>query len=53
LKTKPSVAIGPCITLNGKIGKHPIGANLRYYDELTVTNRLNRQSFFGTLNFGL
>ncbi len=47
-----TLAIGPCVTLNGKIGKHPIGANLRYYDELTVTNRLNGQSFFGTLTFG-
>ena len=36
-----SLAIGPCITLNGTIGKHPIGANIRYYDELTVTNRLS------------
>lgn len=47
-----ALAIGPCITLNGTIGKHPIGANLRYYNELTVTNRLSGQSFFGTLTFG-
>ena len=47
-----AMAIGPCVTYNGKIGKHPIGVNLRYYDELTVTNRLNGQSFWGTLTFG-
>jgi hypothetical protein len=47
-----ALAIGPCITFNGKIGKHPIGVNLRYYDEFTVTNRLHGQSFFGTLTFG-
>jgi len=47
-----ALALGPCITLNGTIGKHPIGANLRYYDELTVTNRLSGHSFFGTLTFG-
>jgi len=47
-----ALAIGPCVTLNGKIGKHPIGANIRYYDELTVTNRLNGQSFFGTVTVG-
>jgi hypothetical protein len=47
-----SLALGPCITFNGTIGKHPIGANLRYYNELTVTNRLSGQSFWGTLTFG-
>jgi hypothetical protein len=47
-----ALAIGPCFTVNGTIGKHPIGVNLRYYDELTVTNRLNGQSFWGTLTFG-
>jgi hypothetical protein len=47
-----TVAIGPCVTFNGTIGKHPIGVNLRYYNELTVTNRLDGQSFWGTLTFG-
>jgi hypothetical protein len=47
-----ALAIGPCISLNGTIGKHPIGANIRYYNELTVTNRLSGQSFWGTLTFG-
>jgi hypothetical protein len=48
-----ALAIGPCITLNGMIAKRPIGLNLRYYDELTVTNRLSGQSFWATLTFGL
>jgi hypothetical protein len=47
-----ALAIGPCITLNGTIAKRPIGLNLRYYDELSTTNRLNGQSFFATLTFG-
>jgi hypothetical protein len=47
-----ALAIGPCLTLNGKIGKRPIGANIRYYDELSVTNRLKGQSFFGTVTVG-
>jgi len=47
-----ALAIGPCVTYSGKIGKHAIGVNLRYYNELTVTNRLHGQSFFGTLSFG-
>ncbi len=47
-----ALAIGPCVTLNGTIAKRPIGLNLRYYDELSTTNRLNGQSFFATLNFG-
>jgi hypothetical protein len=47
-----TLALGPCVTLNDTIGKHPIGVNLRYYDELTVTNRLNGQSFWVTLTFG-
>ena len=47
-----ALALGPCVTFNGTIGKHPIGLNLRYYDELTVTNRLSGQSFWGTLTFG-
>jgi hypothetical protein len=48
-----ALAIGPCITLNGKIANRPIGLNLRYYDELSTTNRLKGQSFFATLTFGL
>jgi hypothetical protein len=48
-----ALAIGPCVTLNGMIAKRPIGLNLRYYDELSTTNRLNGQSFFATLTFGL
>ncbi len=47
-----ALAIGPCLAFNGKIGKHPVGLNLRYYDELTVTNRLNGQSFWGTVSVG-
>ena len=41
----------PCITFNRTIGKHPIGANLLDYYELSVTNRLNIKSF-ATLTFG-
>jgi hypothetical protein len=48
-----ALAIGPCVTLNGTIAKRPIGLNLRYYDEVSTTNRLNGQSFFATLTFGL
>jgi hypothetical protein len=48
-----ALAIGPCVTLNGMIAQRPIGLNLRYYDELSTTNRLNGQSFFATLTFGL
>lgn len=48
-----TLALGPCVTYNSKIGTHPVGVNLRYYQDLTVTNRLNGQSFFGTLTFGL
>jgi hypothetical protein len=48
-----ALAIGPCVTLNGTIAKRPIGLNLRYYDEVSTTNRLHGQSFFATLNFGL
>ncbi|MFZ2089259.1 MAG: transporter [Desulfobaccales bacterium] len=48
-----ALAIGPCLTFNGMIGKRPIGLSLRYYDELSTTNRLNGQSFFATLTFGL
>ena len=47
-----ALAIGPCVTYNGKIGKYPIGVNLRYYNSLTVTNRLDANSFYATLNFG-
>ncbi len=47
-----ALAIGPCVTFNGKIGKHPIGVNIRYYQDLTVTNRLDGNSFYATLTFG-
>jgi len=47
-----ALAIGPCVTFNGKIGNHPIGVNLRYYQDLTVTKRLDGQSFYATVNFG-
>ena len=33
-----AVAIGPCLFYDGKIGNHPIGMNLRYYQNLTATN---------------
>jgi hypothetical protein len=48
-----TIALGPCLTHNGKIAGHDIGLNARYYNELKVVNRFNGQSFFLTLSLGL
>jgi hypothetical protein len=48
-----SLALGPCLTFNGKLAGHAIGLNARYYNELKVINRLDGQSFFLTLSLGI
>jgi hypothetical protein len=48
-----TVALGPCLTYNGKIGSHAIGLNARYYNELKVHNRFDGQAFFFTASLGL
>jgi hypothetical protein len=45
-------ALGPCLSYNGKIGRHDIGLNARYYNELDVKHRFDGQSFFFTFSFG-
>lgn len=48
-----TIALGPCLSFNSKIGRHAIGVNARYYNELKVRNRFDGQSFFLTLSLGL
>ena len=48
-----TLALGPCLAYNGKIGDHDIGVNARYYNELKVINRFDGQSFFFTVSLGL
>lgn len=48
-----TIALGPCLSYNGKIGTHAIGVNARYYNEVKVHNRFDGQSFFLTLSLGL
>lgn len=48
-----AIALGPCLTFNGKIAGRAIGLNARYYHEVKVRNRLDGQSFFLTLNLGI
>jgi hypothetical protein len=48
-----TIALGPCLTFNGKIAGHNIGLNARYYNEVKVRNRLDGQSFFLTLSLGI
>ena len=48
-----AVALGPCVTFNSKIGRYPIGVNLRYYRNVTVTNRMDGDSIWATLTFGM
>ncbi len=47
-----TIAVGPCATYNGKIGGHPVGLNVRYYNELKVINRADGQALIGTLSLG-
>jgi hypothetical protein len=48
-----TIALGPCLSFNSKIGNHAIGLNARYYNELKVHNRFDGQAFFFTLSLGL
>lgn len=48
-----TIALGPCLSYNGKIGKHAIGVNARYYNELKVHNRFDGQACYLTLSLGL
>jgi hypothetical protein len=48
-----TIALGPCLSFNSKIGNHAIGVNARYYNEVKVVNRFSGQAFFFTLSLGL
>ncbi|MFI5331510.1 MAG: transporter [Desulfobaccales bacterium] len=48
-----TIALGPCLSFNSKIGDHAIGVNARYYNEVKVHNRFDGQAFFLTLSLGL
>ena len=48
-----TIALGPCLSFNGKIGDHALGVNARYYNEVKVHNRFDGQAFFLTLSLGL
>jgi hypothetical protein len=48
-----TIALGPCLTFNGKIAGHPIGLGARYYNELKVHNRFNGQAAYLTFTLGL
>ncbi|MCX5888876.1 MAG: transporter [Deltaproteobacteria bacterium] len=48
-----AIALGPCLTFNGKIAGHDIGLNARYYNEVKLVNRFNGQTFFLTLSLGI
>ncbi len=48
-----TIALGPCLSFNSKIGSHAIGVNARYYNELKVVNRFSGQAFFFTVSLGL
>ena len=48
-----TIALGPCLIFNSKIGDHAIGLNARYYNEVKVKNRFDGQSFFLTLSLGI
>jgi hypothetical protein len=47
-----TTALGPCLTYNTKIADHPVGLNVRYYNELYVKNRADGQALFVTLSGG-
>lgn len=47
-----TTALGPCLTYNTNIAEHPIGLNVRYYNELYVKHRMDGQSLFVTLSGG-
>lgn len=48
-----TIALGPSLSFNSKIGDHAIGVNARYYNEVKVHNRFDGQAFFLTLSLGL
>jgi len=48
-----TIALGPCLSFNSKIGAHAIGVNARYYNEVKVHNRFDGQAFFLTMSLGL
>jgi len=48
-----TIALGPCLSFNSKIGSHAIGLNARYYNEVKVHNRFDGQAFFFTVSLGL
>ncbi len=48
-----TVALGPCLSFDGRIGGHAIGLNVRYYNEVKVRNRFDGQGLFFTLSLGL
>jgi hypothetical protein len=48
-----TIALGPCLSFDSKIGDHAIGVNARYYNEVKVHNRFDGQAFFFTVSLGL
>lgn len=48
-----TIALGPCLAFEGKLGGYAVGLNARYYNELKVKNRFDGQAFFLTLSLGL
>lgn len=48
-----TIALGPCLSYNGKIGNHAIGVSARYYNEVKVHNRFDGQACYLTLSLGL
>jgi hypothetical protein len=47
-----TIALGPCLAFDGKLGGHTVGFNARYYNELKVKDRFDGQAFFFTLSLG-
>jgi hypothetical protein len=48
-----TIALGPCLTFNGKIAGHSIGLGTRYYNELKVKNRFDGQAAYLTFTLGI
>ncbi len=48
-----TIALGPCLSFDGKFGDHAIGVNIRYYNEVKVRNRFDGQALFLTMSLGL
>jgi hypothetical protein len=47
------VAIGPVMNLNFQVGKIPVSANLKYFREFDVENRLEGDAGYFTLTMPL